>query len=96
MSVWSVLSFIIGFCIIIIVLRLIAYLTNQNIYSPFWQAIDSISQPLLYKTNRIFYGKRIGKFINGIILSLVLLVVAWIGGGFLFSMIARMLSRLPL
>lgn len=96
MSVWSVFSFIIGFCIIIVILRLIAYLTNRNIYSPFWQVIDSISQPLLYKMNRIFYGKRIGRYLNGIIFTLALLAVAWIGGGYVFPKIARLLSSLPL
>jgi len=95
LSVWSILSFIIGFCIIIVVLRLIAYLTNRNIYSPFWQIIDSISQPLLYRMNRIFYGKRIGRFLNGIILTLVLLAAAWIGGGIVFPRIAILLSSLP-
>jgi YggT family protein len=96
LSVWSVLSFIIGFCIIVIVLRLIAYLTNRNIYSPFWQIIDSISRPLLYRMSRIFYGKRVGSFLNGIIYTLVLLAVAWIGGGFVFQKIAKLLSSLPL
>jgi len=95
-AVWSVLSFIIGFCIIIVVLRLIAYLTNRNIYSPFWQIIDSISRPLLYRMNRIFYGKRVGSFLNGIIFTLVILAVAWFGGGFVFPRIARLLSSLPL
>lgn len=96
MSLWSVFSFILGFCIIIIILRLIAYLTNRNIYSPFWQAIDSVSQPLLYRMNRIFYGKRIGSYLNGIIFSLALLTVVWIGGGYVFPKIARLLSSLPL
>jgi YggT family protein len=96
MAVWSVLSFLIGFCIIIIAIRLIGYLTNSNIYSPFWQAIDSISQPLLYRMNRIFYGKRIGSYLNGIIFSLVILAAAWIGGGFVFPKIAKLLSSLPL
>jgi YggT family protein len=96
MSLWSVFSFILGFCIIIIVLRLIAYLTNRNIYSPFWQAIESVSQPLLYRMNRIFYGKRIGSYLNGIIFSLTLLTVVWIGGGYVFPKIARLLSSLPL
>ncbi|MCL1959588.1 MAG: YggT family protein [Spirochaetes bacterium] len=96
MSLWSVFSFILGFCIIIIILRLIAYLTNRNIYSPFWQAIDAVSQPLLYRMNRIFYGKRIGSYLNGIIFSLALLTVVWIGGGYVFPKIARLLSSLPL
>jgi len=96
MAVWSVLSFLIGFCIIIIAIRLIGYLTNSNIYSPFWQAIDSISQPLLYRMNRIFYGKRIGSYLNGIIYTLVILAAAWIGGGFVFPKIAKLLSSLPL
>jgi len=96
MAVWSVLSFLIGFCIIIIAIRLIGYLTNRNIYSPFWQAIDSISQPLLYRMNRIFFGKKIGSYLNGIIFSLALLAVVWIGGGYVFQRIARLLSHLPL
>jgi YggT family protein len=95
LSVWSIASFIIGFCFIIIILRMIAYLTNRDIYTPFWQMVDSISQPVLYRLNRIIFGNRIANFMKGIVLSSILLAMIWIGGNIATSMIADFLYKLP-
>ena len=95
-SAWSVLSFILGFCIIILVLRMIAYLTNRDIYSPFWKVIDSISQPMLYRLNRIFFGNRIANYFKGIVLSIVLLGAIWVGGNIVVPKLARLFAGLPL
>jgi YggT family protein len=45
-ALWSAVSFILGFCVIVLVLRFIGYMCNTNMYSVFWRIIDSISQPL--------------------------------------------------
>jgi YggT family protein len=95
LGIWNIISFILGFFIIILILRLIAYLTNRNIYSPFWNIIDSVSQPILYKFNRIFYGNRIGNYLKGMILSVLTLVIIWISGRFIVQFIISSLSRLP-
>jgi YggT family protein len=95
MSVWGIISFILGFCLVIIILRLFAYLTNRNIYTPFWQMVDSISQPVLYRLNRILFGNRIVNYLKGIIMSSVLLIMIWIGGNLAASMIANLLYKLP-
>ena len=95
LSIWSVVSFIVGFCLIIIILRLIAYITNRNIYGSFWQVIDTISQPLLYRTNRIIFGKRIPGCLKGIITSSLLLAAIWIGGKYAVPQVAKLLSKLP-
>jgi YggT family protein len=94
-SAWSVVSFILGFCLVVIVLRLIAYLANSNIYSPFWRMVDSVSRPLLYRLNRIFFGNRIGNYLHGIILSVIVIGAVWAGGRFAFPILAGMLARLP-
>jgi len=96
MSFWNVVSFILGFCFLVIVLRLIAYLTSRDIYSPFWQAVDSISQPVLYRLNRIIFGNKIAGYLKGIILSLLLLAVIIAGGKIVMPLLASLLSRLPL
>ena len=97
LSVWSIVSFLLGFFIIILVLRLIAYLTNRDTYSgPFWRVVDSISQPLLYKLNKIIFRDRVKDFMKGIILSLLLLVAIRIGGGYLMPHLANFLAALPL
>jgi len=96
LSLWSIFSFIVIFFIIIIALRAIAYLTNRNIYSPFWNAIDSMSQPVMYKMNRIFFGKNIGGYLKGIVLSILLLLVILIGGRFIIALLTGLLYRLPI
>jgi len=95
-SIWNIVSFILGFCLIVIILRMIAYLTNRDIYSPFWQVIDSISQPILYRLNRIFFGNRIANYLKGIILSILSLGAIWIGGKIAVPFLARLLAGLPL
>jgi YggT family protein len=96
LSLWSIVSFILGFCIIVLVLRMFAFLTNRDIYTPFWKIIESISQPLLYKTNRLIFGNRIESYLKGIVISTLILAVIWIGGGFLLPLLANLLFKLPL
>lgn len=94
-AVWSIASFILGFLFLVILLRLIAYLTNRNIYSPFWKVIDTISQPVLYRLNRIFFGNRIAGYVKGIVISLAALAAIRICGGFVIPLIAEFFLRLP-
>jgi YggT family protein len=95
LTAWSAVSFLLGFFIVIIGLRLVAYLLNCDIYSPFWRIVDSISQPVLYRLNRIMFGKRISGFLKGIFLSLLLLGALTIGGNFIVKNLAGFISRLP-
>jgi len=95
-SLWSIVSFIGIFFIIIILLRAIAYLTSRNIYSPFWGAIDSMSQPIMYKMNRLFFGRRIGGYMKGIVLSVLLLAGILIGGRFLVIILTDIFYKFPI
>jgi YggT family protein len=95
LSIWSVIFFILGFCLVILILRLIGYLTNRNIYSPFWRVIDSISQPLLYRLNRIIFGNRIAGYLKGILLSSLLLAALMAGGYIAVPALAVLISKLP-
>jgi len=94
-ALWSAASFILGFCIIVLVLRFIGYMCNSNMYSTFWRIIDSISQPLQYRINRIIFGRRLVRFTTGLIVSIVALVVAWVGGGLIVGLLTGLLLRLP-
>jgi YggT family protein len=95
-SLWSAASFILGFFAVILGLRLFAYFTNQNIYSPFWRIIDSISQPVLYRITRFFFRSRIINYLSGIILSIVILLVLMAGGGFAVRFVIPLLAGLPI
>ena len=90
-SIWTIISFIIGFFMIIIFLRGVAYITNRNTYSPFWGAVDTIYQPLMYRMNRIIFGNRIGSFVKGMIISFIILAVILFGGRILITLLADVL-----
>jgi len=94
-SLWSIVFFILGLCLVILILRLIAYLTNRNTYSSFWRVIDSISQPILYRINRIIFGKKIADYLKGIILSCLLLAALMFAGSIAVPALAKLLARLP-
>jgi YggT family protein len=94
-AVWSAVSFLLGFCLIVLILRFIAFMTNRNIYSTFWRIIDTISQPLLYRISRILFGKRLVSYLAKIIAAIVVLAAIWIGGGFALRLLTRLLLKLP-
>jgi YggT family protein len=94
-SLWNIVSFIIGFYIIVIIIRGIGYLINCDIYSPFWRVIDSVSQPLLYRMNRLFFGKKTGGFLIRIFLTLFLLIITLIGGRIGINILSGILAKMP-
>jgi YggT family protein len=94
-SLGSAVNFLLFFFIIILALRLIAYLTNRNIYSPFWRVIDTISQPLLFRINRIFLGRRIIHYRTSLILSRVILAAFKLILSMALPRAAELLARLP-
>ena len=93
-AVWSAVSFLLIFCIIILVLRIIGYFTNANIYSPFWKVVDAVSRTLLYRVNRIIFGKRIVGYKIGIISAVAVFAALWIGGRFAVGFVTGLLLRM--
>jgi len=90
-ALWSAVSFLLGFCIVVLVLRLIAYLINANMFGTFWRVIDSISNPLMYRVSRIIFNRRIVRFTTSIIVSILVLTVIWIGGSVAIQLVSRFL-----
>jgi len=95
LSVWSVVSFIGGFCVVVIILRVIAYLTKRNIFGQFWNAVDSISKPVIYKINRIIFGNKIINYLLSMIIPALILAVLIFGGRILINLLAGFLYSLP-
>jgi YggT family protein len=94
-AAWSVLSFVFGFFVIVLLLRLIAYLTNRNIYGGFWRIVDSISQPVLYRITRIFFRRRLINYLAGILLSTGVLIALSIAGTIAVGLLSNVFQRLP-
>jgi len=94
-SLWSVISFIGIFFIVVIILRIIAYLANRNTQSSFWMAIDSISKPVIYQFNRIIFGKKIVHYLISMIVPVIIIAAALLAGRILINTLAVILERLP-
>jgi YggT family protein len=94
-ALWTAVSFLLGFCLVVLVLRFIAYMTSRNIYGSFWRIIDAISRPLLYRINRIIFGKRLVNYVAGIITAIAVLAVIWTAGAWAVSRLSALLERLP-
>ncbi|MDR1596772.1 MAG: YggT family protein [Treponema sp.] len=93
--IWSAVSFILSFFIIVLVLRLIAYLANRDVYHGFWRIIDTVSQPILYRLNRLLFGRRLVRYMTGILTSLGILLILRVGLDFLVRLVLDFLVRLP-
>lgn len=94
-ALWSAVSFVLSFFIIILALRLFAYLSSRNTYQTFWRIIDSISQPVLYRINRIIFRNRLVNYLTGILVSLGVLLIFRIGLAFIISGLVNLLASSP-
>ena len=95
-AIWSALSFILGFLIIVLALRLAALIFKFNNYHPFWRIVDTVSQPILFRVNRIIFKDRIVNFSAAVIVSMTVLAFIYLVLRILVVFASDMLLRLPL
>ena len=92
---WSAVSFLIGFFIIVLVLRLIAHLARFDIYNRFWRIVDTISQPVCYKINRLLFKNRIVNYTSSLLVSIAGLGLIYLVLRMFVFVVAGALARLP-
>jgi YggT family protein len=96
-AIWSAFHFVLLFLIAVLVLRLIAHIGNMNIANPFWRIVDTISRPILYKMSRIFFGRRIIRYLHSLVISIAVLAVLLLAlSVFLIPMLVSLLVSLPI
>ena len=94
-ALWGAVSFFLGFLIVILILRLVAYLLKQNNNNPIWRIVDTISRPVLYRINRFFFRDRIVNFLTVLLVSIAGLGIIYLGLRILVSLASMALVRLP-
>lgn len=94
-ALWSSLSWILTFFIILTLIRLVALLFEANSVSPFMQTLDIIIRPLLAWTSRVILrGKTISFRMILVFTSLFLLITAF-AGRLLIRLLIKFLLSLP-
>mgnify|MGYP003312595474 CR=1 FL=1 len=92
---WSLISSVIGFLIILLIIRLVALFLSKGGNS-LWYSLDSTLNPVVYKLAGIFRGRN--TFMTqktAYIITIVALFIARLVGGILFSVIVTLLMRIP-
>jgi len=92
-AVWSMVAFLLLFCAIVLGLRLVGYFMNKDMYGRFWQIVDSISRPLMFRITNIVFKGRTVNFVTGIVTSIILILALWLVGRFVLLMLVGMLAR---
>jgi len=94
-AIWGAVAFILGFLIIVLILRLAAHLLAQNSYNPFWRIVDTISGPIIYRINRIFFKNRIVNYLMSLLISIAGMVLIYLILRSLVKILSGMLASLP-
>jgi len=92
---WSALSFLLFFFMLAFVLRFVSLSLKRSSFFPIWNAVDSITRPLLHRINRFVYRDRLVSYQRGIGTAIAILLGARIAGGLIVGAVSGLLVRLP-
>ncbi len=95
-AAWSAISFVLGFFLVISVIRIIGFLARIAVLHPLWQILDGIINPLLFRINKIIYRGRAVQYLQGLITGFVAVLVVRALGGFLVRLLTSLLMSLPI
>lgn len=93
--IWSIVASVLSFLIILLLIRLIALFVSKGGAS-FWYSLDQTLNPVVYKVAGMFRGRN--TFMTqstAYIITIVAIFVLRIAGNILFSVVAKLLTRLP-
>ncbi len=92
---WSIASAILLFFIILLVVRLIVYLTGGDRSSQLWAQIDASLNPFVYSITKFFSGGRPVVYKNALILSIVMILLLRVFGQFVVNGLTSLCSLIP-
>ena len=94
--VWAVAGSLLGFLIILMVIRLIALLFSKSNPSGIWYQLDMVLNPVIYKITGLFRNKRFISQKAALIMALLILLLLQLAGNTVTSVLIQILLRLPL
>ncbi|MGB9685175.1 MAG: YggT family protein [Rectinema subterraneum] len=92
---WSAISFLLGFFLVIALIRIIGYIAKLATLHPLWQILDGIINPLLFRVNRFIYRGRAVDYLQGLITGFVVVLLARAIGGWAVRILTSLLMSLP-
>ena len=93
--VWKVFASILLFLIVVLVIRLVVFLSGADRNSSLWSQIDASLNPLVYSITKFFTGNRPIAYKNALILAIVLAIVLRVGGIFAIQGLVAICAMIP-
>lgn len=91
---WAAIGFILGFFVILSLVRLVSLWFSFGT-SPLWGILDSILQPLLARITTVFL-KRIVRYQTGLLILALVFFVFWQAGNIGIGFLTNWVAQLPL
>lgn len=94
---WSIVSSLLGFLIVLLLIRLIVIFMQKGYasYGSIWDQVDRALSPFVFRITSIFTRGATPPYKNALIVSILLLAVIWFAGRYAISLLAVLLSTLP-
>jgi len=92
---WSAISFLLGFFLVIALIRIVGVIARIATLHPLWQILDSLINPLLFRINKLIYRGRSVEYLQGLITGFVIILVVRALGGVVVRLLTSLLMSLP-
>lgn len=94
-AIGSAFFFIVGFMLIVIVIRAISAVVGAGSSHPIWQTLDTITTPIVAFVHKTFFKSREFTLQMGLTVTAVVLAIAFFLGRFLLNWFVNILSQIP-
>jgi hypothetical protein len=91
---WAPVSFLLGFFVVLLVARIVAYAAHWNSLHPIWRAIDAMINPVLFRIKRFVYKDRIVNYMQGLVTGALAILGARVILGLAFGLLINLLKRI--
>ncbi len=94
---WNVVSSIIGFLLIVLIIRFVVLLFQNNSYngSQFWRQFDYVLNPVIYKIIAPFSKGRMVPYKTALLISIISLFVVKFAGSLFIFQLTRLFKMIP-
>lgn len=93
---WSVVSSILGFLIILLTIRLIVLLMRKDGYGSIWDSLDRTLNPIAFRMTSLFTRGRPTPYKNALILAIVTAGAIWIALRVTVTLLIGFCQQLPI
>lgn len=94
---WSIFASLMGFLLILLIIRFIAMLTQKrsSYYGSFWSQLDYALEPFVHRFTKFLSNGKFQSYRNAILVTIVMLVLLLVGGQVLMNFFIHLVQRIP-